>query len=65
MEVQSFEIIKALGLIAGFGIAAQWLAWRYRIPSIFLLTLFWIFHWSNFRMVKTACNLWKLLLPYY
>jgi NhaP-type Na+/H+ or K+/H+ antiporter len=57
-----FDLL-ALGAIPFFGVVAQWLAWRLRVPSIVVLLLFGILLGPVFGFIEPDNLLGPVLFP--
>ncbi|MCL4264040.1 MAG: cation:proton antiporter [Anaerolineae bacterium] len=57
-------IVVGLAIILGLGIIAQWLAWRFKIPSILLLLLFGFLAGPVFGLIHPNEMFGELLFPF-
>jgi NhaP-type Na+/H+ or K+/H+ antiporter len=55
--------IESIGLILFLAISAQWLGWKFRIPSIILLLVFGVFAGPIFGVIQPDLLLGDLLTP--
>ena len=60
----SEQMLISLGIIILFGIIAQWLAWRFNLPSILLLLVLGIVAGPVSGLVNTELLFGKLLFPF-
>ncbi|MDH3675548.1 MAG: cation:proton antiporter, partial [Anaerolineae bacterium] len=58
------ELLLGIGIIVVLGITAQWLAWRFRLPSILLLLLFGFLAGPVTHLLDPEELLGELLFPF-
>ncbi|PKN85829.1 MAG: hypothetical protein CVU46_09740 [Chloroflexi bacterium HGW-Chloroflexi-8] len=57
------HILTGIGLIIILGVSAQWIAWRFKLPSILLLLLFGFLAGSVFKVLDPEKLLGEILFP--
>ncbi len=58
------EIVHSVVFIATAGVVAQWLAWRYRIPAIVVLTIFGILLGALSGVLQPSEDFGSVLNPF-
>ncbi|MCB0318184.1 MAG: sodium:proton antiporter [Bdellovibrionales bacterium] len=57
------SLLVSLGIIVAFGVAAQWIAWKFQLPSILLLLIFGFISGPVFGIVNPDQIFGDLLFP--